>query len=377
MTELQPNERTITAGRNVLAEGNREAPVVGDLGGEDELWDWFLQSTPLGSFQQSSLWGRVKARERWTPFRSVVRADGRLVGGYQWLERKGRLGRIAYVSKGPVVERESASDVALVLDDLLRHARARRVTALVLQPPDVSVIGDELLKPRGFVVEDLMKVITSTLVVDLTGGIERVESGIRKSTRVEIRQARRRGACVRVGGVSDATRFFELMASTCVRQGVSPNPPSPDAVREILESFGARGCVRLTFAECEGEWVAGILALLFGSKIYIWKKGWNGKHGRLYPNALLYQESFEWACSQGYREVDFMGLDRRTAEALLGGQALSGDALQSRDQFHLGFGGQPRLLPSSYLWIANPAVRLVFKFLIERSWGRRWLKKLV
>ncbi len=217
MTELQPNERTVAAGRNVPAEGNRQAPVVGDLGGEDELWDRFLQSTPLGSFQQSSLWGRVKARERWTPFRSVVRADGRLVGGYQWLERKGRLGRIAYVSKGPVVERESASDVALVLDDLLRHARARRVTALVLQPPDVSVIGDELLKPRGFVVEDLMKVITSTLVVDLTGGIEQVESRIRKSTRVEIRQARRRGACVRVGGMADAARFFELMASTCVR----------------------------------------------------------------------------------------------------------------------------------------------------------------
>ncbi len=375
MTESQPSEQRLSPDQSGRAEGLCRELI--DCGTDGDTWDGFLQSTPLGSFQQSSLWGQVKARERWTPFRSVLSADGRMVGGYQWLERKGRLGRIAYVSKGPVVERETGSDVAMVMDDLLRQARARRVTALVVQPPDLSSIGDEVLKSRGFVVEDLMKVITSTLVVDLSGGIEHVEAGIRKSTRVEIRQARRRGATVREGDVSDAGLFFELMGSTCVRQGVSPNPSSPEAVREILELFGSRGCVRLTFAECEGESVAGVLALLFGSKSFIWKKGWNGKHGRMYPNALLYQESFEWACSHGYRETDFMGLNRQTAEALLSGQALGGDALQSRDQFHLGFGGKPRLLPASYLWIANPAARFVFGFLMGRPWGRRWLKRFV
>ncbi|MBL9135935.1 MAG: GNAT family N-acetyltransferase [Verrucomicrobiales bacterium] len=365
---------TTPAGQPSSSDGFCADPPIGD--GEERDWNQFLLRSRLGSFQQFSLWAKVKAREGWTPYRSVFRSEGRVIGGYQWLERRKRVGRIAYVSKGPVLEEETEDQVSAALDDLVRKARERRLVALVLQPPDLSSVGERALGRRGFVVEDLMGVITTTLVVDLTGGMEQVEAGIRRSTRVEIRQSRQRGATVRLGGVADAARFFELMSATCVRQGVSPNPSSAEAVRDILETFGSMGCVRLTFAECEGQSVAGVLSLLVGSKIYIWKKGWNGQHARLYPNALLYQECLEWGCAQGYREVDFMGLDRRVADAMLGGEALGSEVLRSRDQFHLGFGGKPRRLPSSYLWIANPVVRFALGGLLARPWGRRVLKRM-
>src|ERR1017187_3150477 len=70
---------------------------------EDPYWDDFLKATPLGHFQQSSLWARAKDIEGWRPVRMILTLDGQIAGGFQILTAHTRFGLIGYVSKGPVV----------------------------------------------------------------------------------------------------------------------------------------------------------------------------------------------------------------------------------------------------------------------------------
>ena len=73
---------------------------------EDSNWDDFLEATPLGHFQQSSLWARAKDIDGWRPLRTILTLDGQIAGGFQILTRHTRFGLIGYVSKGPVLIKE-------------------------------------------------------------------------------------------------------------------------------------------------------------------------------------------------------------------------------------------------------------------------------
>src|SRR6202044_1911633 len=96
---------------------------------------------------------------------------------------------------------------------------------------------------------------------------------IGRSRKPQIHQALRGALTVREGRDADIPKFFELMAATCVRQGVSPNPGSVEALRHIVRLFHGTGEVRLSFADYQGEAIACIMALKFGERVTIWKKG--------------------------------------------------------------------------------------------------------
>jgi hypothetical protein len=104
--------------------------------------------------------------------------------------------------------------------------------------------------------------------------------------------------------------------------------------------------------------VAGQLCIPFGERITIWKKGWTGQHRDCHPNRLLNYAGLEWACAQGCKYWDYAGLDAGIAASLLGGKPLSEEQKRSRHMFHLGFGGEARLLPESRIWIENSLFRL-------------------
>src|SRR5215831_9968162 len=78
---------------SALAEWQRSPEAV------DAEWDGFLAASPLGHFQQCSLWALAKNAEGWKPLRMVLRKQGRLAGGFQILWRRTRLGPIGYIYK--------------------------------------------------------------------------------------------------------------------------------------------------------------------------------------------------------------------------------------------------------------------------------------
>jgi hypothetical protein len=166
----QFDERTV-AGQKVTAWMSEED--------EDESWDEFLQQIPVGQFHQSSMWARAKASEGWSCIRVLMAGECGLMGGFQLLWRSTRLGRIGYVSKGPVLKPlENRVDADLVerhaISLLKDTARRKRIRALIVQPPDFCNEMSGSLRDADLLPGVQMGVNDATWIVDVSDGwIER------------------------------------------------------------------------------------------------------------------------------------------------------------------------------------------------------------
>jgi len=174
-------ERINLAGETAVASISREV--------EHSCWDKFLQETPLGQFQQSTIWARAKATEGWRVVRLVLTVDEEIVGGFQVLWRPSWRGRVAYVSKGPVVL-AGYPELAESATELLRRlARTERFSALVVQPPDLCKQFSAIMAARGLELHVWGKVNETTWIVDLRDGFGAVERGMGRESRRRARLA--------------------------------------------------------------------------------------------------------------------------------------------------------------------------------------------
>lgn len=327
----------------------------------DDDWDGFLQSTPLGQYQQSSRWGAYKHGSGWQPVRRLLGRDDRLLGGYQMLLRRSRLGNIAYISKGPIVADENEAHADLLLQSIRNEVRHRRVRALLLQPPDEGAAWIPVLKRWGYQRDVSKRVINTNLVIDLTLSKEVLWRRMSRTRRREIRLATKTPLEIIDGNDSDLPMFFQLMEATCQRLKTSPNPASLSELRQLWGIMEPVQRIRVFLAKIHGRIVAGLLLLLFGRSATAWKKGWNGESAGQCPNQFLGFHAIQWAKEMGYISFDWVGLDRCIAEHLLNGHRNIPESRANYSTFNLGFGGHPRLLPPAMIWIPNPMLRSFYR----------------
>lgn len=343
----------------------------------DPLWDDFLRGTPCGQFQQSSLWAEFKRGEGWEHHRIIITSASIITGGFQVLwKRKGPI-RIGYVNKGPVLQPETPALVGELIRLLGSTARELRLNALVLQQPDETSVGIDPYTDAGFVLSNPTKAIEATYLVDLHDDLDTLRSKMGKTLRKNLRKARQLPVMIRNGTENDIGTFFSLMTATCHRQNTVPNPANEIAVRRLWEIFSRKGMIRLTLTECEGQMPAALLSLGFGDRCTSWKKGWNGNQGQWHPNELLQDESLEWAKAMEYRVYDFCSFSRGAAERILGGEPATSLKLSSRDEYHLRFGGRPKLLPRALVLMPNRFWRWLYRQTYVRFELRREQRLLI
>jgi lipid II:glycine glycyltransferase (peptidoglycan interpeptide bridge formation enzyme) len=352
-----------------------EFTAVVTHGVDDPAWDDFLASTPSGSFAQSGMWARVKEAEGWRPARLQFTRGDRLVGGVQMLWKQKCGIRIGYVNKGPVLSEETPALAAESISQLRRLAAGNRIAILIVQPPDTGSQIPALLSPPLFLPNHLLTVISANLVVDLRPGWDALDKRMRRTTRREALRALRLGVRIREGGVSDLPAFHELMKTTCRRLNTAPNPRTVASFLAMWRAFEPRRCIRLTLAEHDGRLVAGLLAVMFGRAVTFWKKGSDDAARSCHADQALICEGMEWACRNEFLTWDFASMAPSTARALLDGQPLPEDAKRTRDLLHLGFGGEPVLLPESRVYIPNALLRTGYRLLIGVRLGRSLLRR--
>jgi peptidoglycan pentaglycine glycine transferase (the first glycine) len=342
-------------GKPVTAWLSREA--------DDPAWDRFLEHTPLGQFQQSTLWAKAKAPEGWQPLRVVILAEDAIVAGFQIMARpawRGR-GRIGYISKGPVVLPGRPWAVPYTASLLQQVVRQERLSALVVQPPDLCHQMPAALEACGFLPDLLMKVNDTTWVIDLDRDFAAVEASMSRTTRNLVRRAAKTGVTIRQGGRDDLARFFELMLATCQRQETQPNPSELGHLEALWDGASPSGHIRLFLAEHEGRIVAGLLAIVFGATATLWKVGAAPPDKELKPNDSMYHHAIRWAHENGCRHCDFAAFDRRMALSIIAGEPLSEEHLRSRFLFLTRFGGRPLLLPGAQIYFPNSLARVLYR----------------
>ena len=342
---------------------------------DDPDWDRFLQSIPQGEFEQGCCWAQYKQTAGWQCSRTLIRQDQEIIAGFQLLWRPTRFGRIGYVSRGPVAADETRETVDRLVELLIESVRRLRLAAMVVHPPARSQHTASRFPPDRFAPNRLLGIITATLFLDVSSGMEAVEAQMSQNTRKHIRQAARKGITVREGSQEDIGTFFRLMFETCRRQNVRPNPPTESAMRALWEAWRGSGGCRLTIAEYKRQPISGLLCMRWGDVLTLWKKGSLPEHFHGTPMELLYYETFLWAHQKGYRYCDFGSVNLHTAETLIQGMPLSEEQKTSRDFFNLKFGGNPVLLPGAYLYFSNPLGRWAYRLLRKNEWAQRYLNK--
>jgi len=343
---------------------------------QDEAWDHFLNAIPLGEFQQTGCWAKVKQTDGWKSFRVVLTCHQKFIGGFQVLWRKSRSFQIGYISKGPVLEKESKEAMVIILELIERAARHLRLIALIIHPPEKSRLGSSLIAQANFFLNRWMGIVTATLMVDVSKGMEAVEARMRRDRRQKLRKAHLNKVSIREGNEKDIGTFFQLMLETCKRQGTQPNPSSELALKALWENAQAFGGCRLTLAEHNGRSIAGQFCIPFGKVLRMWKKGSLPEYLRLHPVEMLYQETMSWAYLNGYQCCDLIELDRNIAEALLNGFPLTEQQKKSRDTFNLGFGGYPVILPDAFIHFPNSILSHSYRLLSKNIFITQYLKKL-
>ncbi len=331
---------------------------------QDDAWDRFVFNAPHGFHEQTSLWSQVKAVYGWRPLRLTVRDRQGMVAGVQILIRTVRGSyRVGYASRGPVVPSRDPHLVSLLLDEMVRAARSAKVGYLAIAPPYDGHVLASHLHHRGFRRKpDALppgSVMSATLLVDLSQDLDTIQAKLRMQVRQHIRLAQRRGVVVRQGSKEDVQTFRALMVSLCERRGISPTPSEKDFFENLWNVFAPRGLIRIFLAEVHQQPVAAILVFCFGDTARVWKAGWNGEYGDRRPNNLLYWEAIVWAKQNGFRYFDLMGIERALAEQLLSGSPIDWTRIAGPDNFKIGYGGVPLVIPETCYRMMSPLPRLV------------------
>ena len=362
-SELVMNETSCRQPDSVATNATR---MVVSTSPEDPEWDRFVMDGTSPHHEQTALWGRLNALRGWSSFRVMMRRANTLIGGAQILEhRVGRIGKIGYLPRGPLLVPDDAILRRSLLVAIRQISRKRRLAYVAVNLPYPCNFSAADLQSGGFYERHDRLPPTSrmaaTVTLDLTQELEAIQGQMRATTRKHIRQGQRRGTKVREGGAADVNTFGRLMTSLCERRGVHPNVPQGDFLHELWKTFAPGGYLKLFVAERNHEVLASLMVFGMGTWARAWRIGSTGTDTDARPNELVYWEAIKWAKANGFRTFDFMGFNTRNARAILEGRAIPEDERCGMSDFKLGFGGRIMLFPPGYCYFSNPMVRLLYR----------------
>ena len=326
-------------------------------------WDSFVAERPWGLHEQTSLWAEVKAADGWRAERSVIRRDGKVVGGFQMLWRPLRsFARIAYISKGPVLTPGSDAELLEQIVARIRQtARLRRIAAVVVQLPPGTEAAAEHARWSGFLPNKLVHLVCATHQLDLSLSEDEILAQMRRYRRRNIRAAVATDLSFREGGERDLGTFFDLMLAICQRRKLAPNPSDAEALARMWRVYQREDMLRLFLTSRDHECICACLVITMGDCATIWKIGWSGAHATLRPNDALHWRVIQWAKENGFSHFDFAGIDPRIVEQVSGVGAVKSEVTKTPSFYKLGFGGETVPFPESRVYIPNPLLRLAYR----------------
>lgn len=320
---------------------------------ETNPWDSFLEAQN-GHLLQTFAWGELKSHYGWQTERVVWREGGTIHGAAQILYRSLAPALVlAYVPRGPVVvERERLAEF---LKDLKRHARARGVIFLRLEPDWVrDDERDATLRQTGFAGTPETIQPPTTIHIDLTAAPDVILGRMKSKWRYNIRLADKKNVVVRAGTEADFDAFYDLMRLTAARDGFAIH--DAEYYRRAFQLLDRRGNVRLLVAEFEKRALAMIFVTAFAHEaIYLYGASGNEERNRM-PNHALHWAAIEWAKGRGCTRYDLWGISAKVEET-----SEETNLPSSLYQFKQGFGGEVVRYTGAWDFVFNRTLYRVYQ----------------
>lgn len=313
-------------------------------------WDWFWQTHAPGALFQSWLWGDVVGRQSIPLVRFGVYDEAQLVGIFQVVTVRARRGTYLHIRHGPIIPGGDTDTWVQSVNFLRSFANRERASFIRVsaQLPDTDQ-NRRLLRSLGMISAAVHEVDAERcLLLPLGQSEDQLLSGMRKTTRYEVRRAEKMGVhVVSSADPADLDNFFDLYKQTSRRQGFIKHK----GIREEFEIYSREGKAILFFGYHGNSLLSSAIILFSGDQaIY--------HHGASIPvkppvNYAVQWEAIREAKKRGVAWYNFWGV--APLENL--SHPWHGHSL-----FKRGFGGSEKVsihahdLPTSVLYPVTRAI---------------------
>lgn len=309
-----------------------------------EVWDAFVATHPAGTILQTSRWAQLKATFGWDW--EIVTPDPDISNGALVLYRSLplKLGTIAYVPRGPLVDWDDMQAGTATFDALRAAAHRHRAWALWLEPERLDT-PEARAQLRAYNLRPVTRAIqpARTIVVDIAPEEDVILAKMHSKTRYNVRLSKRKGVTVREGTMDDAAAFYALMTETGSRDefGIHSEAYYQRVFKLFLPSHSTpSGQAALLLAEVEGELVAALVVFALGTKAWYLYGASSNRHREKMPPYALQWAAIRWAKARGCTSYDLWGIPDFDEETLEAQFTERSDGLWGVYRFKRGFGGQ-------------------------------------
>lgn len=329
-------------------------------------WDQFVQDHPRGHFLQSWGWGELKAGSGWHPLRLALWDTTRqeMAAAAQVLRYGAprvplRLGHLAYIPKGPVIDWTQPELCRTFFTQANTLLRKQGAVALRMEPLlEVAVAADDCLQACMAALPCYPAAPVQpvrTIMLDLSPEPTVLLGRMKEKWRYNIRLAGRRGVTIREASSEDDVRsWYNLLRETSERDRFGIH--TLDYYLRCWRIFAPRQQLRLFLAEHDGQLLGGIFVALFARQaIYLYGAS-SSEQRSLMPNYLLQWHAILWARAQGASTYDFWGIPATDNE---------NELMAGVYRFKRGWGGRAARFVGCYEHVYRPlAMRAA------RRWAR-------
>ena len=302
-------------------------------------WDAFVTAHPRAHILQLSAWGALKSAFGWRAERvALAEADGRIVAGAQVLFRRLplRLGTMAYIPAGPLVNWEDAAQVRALLAALDGVARRHRAALLKIEP-GLGLAGVDFAA-HGFRPSPQTVQPPRTVVLDLRDDEDAILARMNQGTRRNIRKSARFEVQIREGTRADVARFCAMIAETGARAGFGVHTCA--YYERAYALFVPSGRAALLMGSYAGEDLAGVMVFALGDWAWYFYGASSSRERQRMASYGVQWAGIRWAKARGAKWYDMYGVPDAEPEVLEAQFRERSDGLWGVYRFKRGWGGQ-------------------------------------
>jgi lipid II:glycine glycyltransferase (peptidoglycan interpeptide bridge formation enzyme) len=335
-----------------------------------EQWDAFVASQPHSHILQTSAWGKLKSNFGWSSDRVAVLCDDHIVAGAQVLFRSLplRLGTLAYIPKGPLLDFANEDTTSELLRGLDRLVKRHRSILLKIEPdcPDDPVFANHLAT-IGFRPSPQTVQPPRTIVIDIARSDDEILAAMHQKTRYNIRLATKKDVVVREAQLDDLPAFNALMQTTGERDGFAVH--SAEYYAAAYRLFVPMGQAQLLVATYQAQVIAGIFVFAQGDRgWYFYGASGEAERQRM-PNYALQWAGMQWAKARGCGEYDLWGVPDEDEATLEAHHLERHDDLWGVYRFKRGFGGKLMRYAGAFDRVYDPLLYKAYELYLK-SRGR-------
>lgn len=276
---------------------------------DKSVWEEFVLSREEANFLQSWMWGDVNERLGRKVIRLGYFDDDKLVGVMVAVVEDAKRGRYVSVAAGPIIDWGNSELVHAWRDSLLEMADKEDSVFVRVRPQLLALDTTErTFRDLGFRRAKMHLEAELTSQLDLTKSLDELNQNLRKNTRREIKQAKKKG--IKVTKFDDPKiikEFYEMQLETAKRHEFVPY--SYDRLQAEFDVFAEADDVLLYSSHtAEGELIAQAFVIFYGAEAS-YHYGASTELGRTEPGAYLIQwKAIQEAINRGCKRYNFWGV---------------------------------------------------------------------